>query len=124
MVAAMKTTREQVNEDIAAVKSDVRRVRADVAGMVHSAKSRGKDMTMEMGGRIRDVMSDLRSKATDEVRSRSEALKDRGYETVESWRGGIEERPITALLVAFAAGFVIASFISRGRRVIIKNVPD
>ena len=125
----MKTTKEQmnkeqVNEDIAAVKSDVHRVREDVAGMIHSAKSRSKDKTMEMGGRIRDVMSDLRNKATDGVRSRSEALKDRSYETMENWRGGIEQRPITALLVAFAAGFVIASFISRGRRVIIKTVSE
>ncbi len=106
------------------MKSDVRRVREDVAGMIQSAKSRGKGKTMEMGNRIRGMMSDLRSKATDQVRSGSEALKDRGYETMENWRGGIERRPITSLLVAFAAGFVIASFISRGRRVIIKTVPE
>ncbi len=120
----MKMTEEQVKEDIAAVKSDVHRVREDVAGMVHSAKSRSKGTAMEMGDRIRGMMSDLRSKATDRVRNKSEALKDRGYETVENWRGGIERRPITSLLVAFAAGFVVASFISRGRRVIIKAVPE
>ncbi len=124
MATTMKTTNEQVKEDIAAVKNDVHRVRDDVAGMLHSARSRGKDKTMEMGDRIRGMMSDLRSKATDRVRSRSEALKDRGYETMENWRGGIERRPMTSLLVAFAAGFVIASFISRGKRVIIKTVPE
>jgi ElaB/YqjD/DUF883 family membrane-anchored ribosome-binding protein len=120
----METASEQVNKDIAAVKGDARRVRDDVAGMLHSARSRGKDKTMEMGDRIRGMMSDLRSKATDRVRSRSEALKDRGYETMENWRGSIERRPITSLLVSFAAGFVIASFISRGKRVIIKTVPE
>jgi len=120
----MEPTKEQVNEDIEAVKSDVRRVREDVVGMVHSARSRSKGKTMEMGDRIRGMMSDLRGRATEQVRSRSEALKDRGYETVENWRGSIERRPLTSLLVAFAAGFVIASFLSRGRRVIIKNVSD
>jgi ElaB/YqjD/DUF883 family membrane-anchored ribosome-binding protein len=120
----MEPTREKVNEDIEAVKDDIRRVRADVAEMIHSAKVRGKDTAMEMGNRIRGMMTDLRSKATDEVRSRSEALKDRGYETMENWRGGIERRPLTALLVAFAAGFAMASFISRGRRVIIKAEPE
>jgi len=120
----MEPTKEKVNEDIEAVKGDVHRVREDVAGMVQSAKSRSKDKTMEMGDRLRGMMSDLRSKATDQVRSGSEALKDRGYETMENWRGSIERRPITSLLVAFAAGFVIASFINRGRRVIIKAVPE
>jgi ElaB/YqjD/DUF883 family membrane-anchored ribosome-binding protein len=120
----METASEQVNKDIAAVKGDARRVRDDVAGMLHSARSRGKDKTLEMGDRIRGMLSDLRRTATDRVRSRSEALKDRGYETMENWRGSIERRPITSLLVSFAAGFVIASFISRGKRVIIKTVPE
>jgi ElaB/YqjD/DUF883 family membrane-anchored ribosome-binding protein len=124
MVTTMESTKEQVNEDIEAVKSDVHKVREDVAGMVQSAKSRSKGTTMEMGDRIRGMMSDLRCRATDEVRSRSGALKDRGYETMENWRGGIERRPFTSLLVAFAAGFVIAAFINRGRRVIIKTVPE
>lgn len=113
-----------MDEDIAAVKGDVRRVREDVAGMVQSVKSRSKDKTMEMGDRIRGMMSDVRSRAADQVHSKSEALKDRGYETMENWRGGIERRPLTSLLAAFAAGFVIAAFISRGRRVIIKTVPE
>ena len=68
---------------------------------------------MEMGDRIRGMMTDVSGKAKDRFRERSEALKDRGYEAMENWRGSIEDRPVTSLLIAFAAGFVVALFIAR-----------
>ena len=58
----METTNPKVNEDIDALKSDVRRVREDVVGIVHSAKSRSEDTVMEMGGRVRDMMADFETK--------------------------------------------------------------
>ena len=70
---------------------------------------------METGGRIRDMMADFRGKAKDQLRDKSEALKDRGYETMENWRGTIEDRPMTSLLIAFAAGFVFAFLMARRR---------
>ena len=114
-VQTMEATNPKVNEDIDALKSDVRRVRDDMAGIVHSAKSRGEDTVMETGGRIRDMMADLRDKMKEKVQDKSEALKDRGHETVENWRGGIEHRPLVSLLIAFAAGLVFAFFVTKRR---------
>jgi len=111
----METTSPKVNEDVEVLKSDVRKLRADVVGMVHSAKSRSKDTVMKTGDRIRDVMMDLRDRAKDQVRDKSEALKDRSHETMENWRGGIEHRPMTSLLVAFAAGVVFALVVAKIR---------
>jgi ElaB/YqjD/DUF883 family membrane-anchored ribosome-binding protein len=111
----MEATNPKVNEDIDALKSDVRRVRADMAGIVHSAKSRSKDTVMEMGGRVRDMMADLRDKTKEQIQDKSEALKDRGHETIENWRGGIEHRPLVSLLIAFAAGLVFAFFVTKRR---------
>ncbi len=118
----METSKPNVNADVEILKSDVRRLRDDVVGMIHSAKSRSKDKVMETGDRIRGMMTDLGGKATDlgskakeQVLDKTEALKDRGYEAVENWRGSIEHRPVTSLLVAFAAGLVFAVFITRRR---------
>ncbi len=118
----METSKPKVNEDIEILKHDVRRLRDDVVGIVHSAKSRSKDTVMETGDRIRGMMTDLGgkaadlgSKAKDQVLDKTEVLKDRGYEVVENWRGSIEHRPMTSLLVAFAAGLVFAMFITRRR---------
>jgi ElaB/YqjD/DUF883 family membrane-anchored ribosome-binding protein len=114
----METTKAKVNEDIEVLRNDVRRLRDDVVGTVHAAKSRGKETVMDTGGRIRDMMADLRGKAQDakeQFRDRSGAMKDRGYEVVENWRGRIEGRPMTSLLIAFAAGLVFALFIARRR---------
>lgn len=115
MAQTMKATNPKVNEDIDALKSDVRRVRDDVVGIVHSAKSRCEDTVMETGGRVRGMMADLRDKMKEQVRDKSEALKDRSHETVENWRGGIEHRPLASLLIAFAAGLVFAFFVTKRR---------
>lgn len=118
----METSEPKVNEDIEILKNDVRRLRDDVAGIVRSAKSRGKDTVMETGNRIRGMMTDLGgraaelgSRAKEQVLDKTGALKDRGYEAVENWRGSIEHRPVTSLLVAFAAGLVFAALITRRR---------
>ncbi len=119
---AMETNKPKVNEDIEILKTDVRRLREDVVGIIHSAKSRGKDTVMETGDRIRGMMTDFGSKAADlgnkakdQVLDKTEALRDRGYEAVENWRGSIEHRPVTSLLIAFATGLVFAMFITRKR---------
>jgi len=118
----MEVSKPKVNADIQVLKSDVRRLRDDVVGIVYSAKSRSKDTVMETGDRIRGMMADLGGKAADfgskakeQVLDKTEALKDRGYETVENWRGSIEHRPVTSLLVAFVAGLFFAFFITRRR---------
>jgi len=118
----MEISRPKVDEDIEILKSDVRRLREDVVGIVHSAKSRSKDTVMETGDRIRGMMTDLGGKAADfgskakeQVLDKTEALKDRGYEAVENWRGSIEHRPVTSLLIAFGAGLLFALFITRKR---------
>jgi ElaB/YqjD/DUF883 family membrane-anchored ribosome-binding protein len=122
MDMTMETSKPKVNADIRILKSDVRRLRDDVAGMIHSAKSRSKDTVMETGDRIRGMMTDLGGKAADfgskakeQVLDKTEALRDRGYEAVENWRGSIEHRPVTSLLIAFAAGLVFATIITRRR---------
>jgi ElaB/YqjD/DUF883 family membrane-anchored ribosome-binding protein len=108
----MKTTKADINKDVDLLRSDVRRVRADVAGIVHSAKSRSRNTVMETGDRIRGIMADLRDRTKERVRDKSEAVKDRGYETVENWRSGIGHRPLTSLIVAFAAGLVFAAIVN------------
>jgi ElaB/YqjD/DUF883 family membrane-anchored ribosome-binding protein len=104
---------QRVNKDIEAVREDVRRVREDVAAVIGSARLRTRGTIMEMGNRIRGVMTD--------IRGRSDAWRDRGHETVENWRGDVERRPFSAVLLAFTTGFVIASVISWGRHARVKT---
>jgi ElaB/YqjD/DUF883 family membrane-anchored ribosome-binding protein len=122
MDMTMETSKPKVNEDVEILKQDVLRLRDDVVGIVHSAKSRSKDTVMETGNRIRGMMTDLGGKAAEfgsrakgQVLEKTGALKDRGYEAVENWRGNIEHRPVTSLLIAFAAGLIFATLITRRR---------
>jgi hypothetical protein len=36
-------------------------------------------------------------------------LKERGHNAVDTWRGGVERRPMTSIAIAFAVGMVFAS---------------
>jgi ElaB/YqjD/DUF883 family membrane-anchored ribosome-binding protein len=118
----MKATKTEVNEDIEELRTDVRRIRDDVVRTLESVQSRGRMTIMETGDRIRGMMTDLRDKAkeqfhdkSDVLRDKSEEWKDRGRETVENWRGGIEGRPMTSLAIAFVAGLVLGAVIGRRR---------
>jgi len=111
----MITTRLKIDEDVQMLKSDVRRLREDVVGLLRGARSRSKDMIMGTGDRIRGIMADLGGRAKGQVHGTSQALKDRGHNAVESWRGGIEHRPMTSLLVAFAAGAILALLMTHKR---------
>jgi ElaB/YqjD/DUF883 family membrane-anchored ribosome-binding protein len=111
----METANPKVNKDIVVLKGDVHRLRDDVVRLIHSAKSRSKDTVMETGGRVRGIMTDLGGKVKEQVRDKSEVLKDRGHEAMDKWRGGVEHRPLTALMLAFAAGMVLSFVMSRRR---------
>ena len=81
----MEVSKPKVNADIQVLKSDVRRLRDDVVGIVHSAKSRSKDTVMETGDRIRGMMTDLGGKASDFGTKAKEQVLDKDRGTERPW---------------------------------------
>jgi ElaB/YqjD/DUF883 family membrane-anchored ribosome-binding protein len=113
----METTKAKikVDEDIDAVKGDVRRLRDDLTRTVRSVKSRGRNMAMDTRNRIRGIMGGLQDRARQQVRAGSDVIKDRSSDMMEHWRGGITHRPMTSILVAFTIGAVVAFLVRRVR---------
>jgi ElaB/YqjD/DUF883 family membrane-anchored ribosome-binding protein len=109
----MITTDPKVNRDIAALKSDVHRVREDLADTVRSVACYGGNMIMRNRNRLRETIAELEGRAKERLRDTSDVLKDRGHGAIAGWRTGVEHRPITSVAIAFAAGLLLASLIER-----------
>jgi ElaB/YqjD/DUF883 family membrane-anchored ribosome-binding protein len=112
----MKATSTRINEDIAALKSDLSRLGADIAEVPNRLRSYRREKAMRSRERVRAAVTDFQSRAKDRVRDASGMLKDQGQYAVDKWRGGIEHRPLASMAIAFAAGWLMASVVGRRSR--------
>lgn len=107
----MTTSNTRVDEDIAALKCDLRRLSADVAGLPNCIRVYGREMIMRSREGLRAAVAGLGTRAKDHVRDTSGALKDQGLSAVDKWRDHVEQRPITSIAMAFAVGLLLASLV-------------
>jgi ElaB/YqjD/DUF883 family membrane-anchored ribosome-binding protein len=109
----MKTTSMQINEDIAALRSDLCRLGADFAELPNRIRSYRRNKIMRSREKLRDAVVGLENRAKDRVRDTSGVLKEQGHYAADKWRGGIEHRPLASIAVAFVAGWLLASAVER-----------
>jgi ElaB/YqjD/DUF883 family membrane-anchored ribosome-binding protein len=108
-----ETTKASVSKDVENLKSDVHKLRKDMAGILDSAASSSRDAIMRSRNRLREAIAELEGKAKDRLRDTSDTLKERGSEKMDNWRARVEDRPVTAITIAFVAGLVFASIFAR-----------
>ncbi len=89
----------RVAEDVAALKRDVA---ALIAQMKELAMRGAGHFSHEAADSISDHASDL-----------YEAVADTGRRSADKLSAQVEERPVTSLLLAFAAGFIFSKIITR-----------
>jgi ElaB/YqjD/DUF883 family membrane-anchored ribosome-binding protein len=111
----METSNMQVNEDVEALRNDVHRLREDLVQTVNSLKFRGRNTVMDTRNRMRNMMTDLQDRARERLRAGSSVLKDRGHDVADRYRDRLQRRPLSAVLVAFAVGVVVALVFRRRR---------
>ncbi len=109
----MKTTSMRMDEDIAALKCDLRRLSADVAELPNRIRLYGREKIMRSRERLRAAVAGFGARAKDQVRDTSGVLKDQGAGAVDKWRSQVEQRPIASVAVAFAAGWLLAFIVER-----------
>lgn len=74
-----------------------------------SAAARLRNGAHEGVDSVADSIDSLRSRAQDYV----DEGRERATELAETFEGTIQDRPVTAILVAGAVGFVLGCFMSR-----------
>lgn len=101
--------RERIQSDLNALKSNFSQLKSDVSTIVANAV--GATKSSARGGA--DVARDQANAAVGRARESYEDLKAKGNDQYEHLGQLIGERPMTAALVAFGVGFVLAKFLTR-----------
>jgi ElaB/YqjD/DUF883 family membrane-anchored ribosome-binding protein len=92
--------------DIEAIIDDLASLKRDVAKALQNVKSLSLDDAIDSA---RDMADDLGDDAADLYKD----IQKRGRKTAKAVEKHIDDQPMASLLMAFAAGFVIAKFFSR-----------
>ncbi len=100
MDAKTKTTTG--NPDLDAVREDLAALRQDFAELMEHLKNGGGNITHDTAGRLREKADGL-----------YEDLNERGRRSAEAMRHQVEERPLTAIALAFALGYIGGRMLSR-----------
>ncbi len=90
------------NADLDAVRDDLAALRQDFADLIGHLKNGGGNFAHEAADRLREKTDTL-----------YEELNERGRRSAEAMRHQVEERPLTAIALAFALGFIGGRLLSR-----------
>jgi ElaB/YqjD/DUF883 family membrane-anchored ribosome-binding protein len=104
-------TEDRTNSDLDRLKADIQKLRDDLGEVLGSAGSYSKEKLAATQGRLRVAVGDLHGRAHDRLQETARAVRDRGQHAAHLSRSAVEQRPLTYVLTAFAAGVVLASFI-------------
>jgi ElaB/YqjD/DUF883 family membrane-anchored ribosome-binding protein len=98
-----------LRRDVDAIKSDLAALREDLASIVNSAVQAGK----AQAGDARERLSDMARSRLEQVGSTWEDANLRGREILDQVQHQIEDRPLQAVGIAFAAGLVLGALARR-----------
>lgn len=103
------TDTEAVKNDTDALRDDLNALRSDIASLAATVKELMVSKARDAGAAAGENLDELR----DRVEQLAEQAKERGRAASEKLQRQVEERPLTSLLVAFAAGLVISRLLDR-----------
>jgi ElaB/YqjD/DUF883 family membrane-anchored ribosome-binding protein len=96
-------------DDVRALHDEVARLRADIAALAKDLRSLGT-AAAGAAGRAAETGSERLEADIDEAIS---ALRRRGEETLRDAKASVEERPLLAVFIALAVGFILARVLDR-----------
>jgi ElaB/YqjD/DUF883 family membrane-anchored ribosome-binding protein len=95
-------TADQANR----VAEDISALKQDVAALIRQMK----DLAMREAGRFSQGAADTISDRASDI---YETVSEQSRRGADKLSGHIEEQPITSLLIAFAAGFILSKIVTR-----------
>jgi ElaB/YqjD/DUF883 family membrane-anchored ribosome-binding protein len=105
----MAATNEVRSGEVDKIKDDLQRLRDDLGKLLGHVGSYGKGKFGGTKEKVGATMEDLQGRAYDRVQEAAREVSERGWQTAAASRGKVQERPLTALAIAFGAGLVFAS---------------
>jgi ElaB/YqjD/DUF883 family membrane-anchored ribosome-binding protein len=110
---AERGTSEQLAQEIDSFKEDIRQLQRDLSDILASAGTYSREKLHESHQRVRAALSGLKYQAEQKAADVYGKAVDQGAYAVDKSRRTIEEKPLTAVAIAFCAGLVLSWFTER-----------
>ncbi len=99
--------------ELDALKEDIQKLQSDLKDILHNLSTQGKEKLEESRKKLQAAMKSLKGQTEKKFDEVYDTLSEHSREAVEKGRKQIEERPLTAVFVAFIAGIVFGRLIDR-----------
>jgi ElaB/YqjD/DUF883 family membrane-anchored ribosome-binding protein len=101
------------SEEIEALKRDIAALRSDLKSLFGAVKTNGVGKLDSFKTRLRDRAVNLETKAQENLHALYGRVSQQGHEALDSTRGEVEKRPLTALAGAFVVGLLFGKLSRR-----------
>ncbi|MGE5295375.1 MAG: DUF883 family protein [Solirubrobacterales bacterium] len=102
-------TNEVTGAEVDAVKEDIERLRDDLGSLLSDIGSFSREKLADTRDKLGAAMGAFQGRAYGRMQGTARVMRDRSQQAMDASRGAVEQKPITYVLAAFAAGVVIAS---------------
>ncbi len=99
--------------EIDAIREDIQKLQNDLKDMFHSVEGQSKEKLQESKQKLQAAIKNLQGRAAEKFDEIYGSLREHSQDVVKKSRKKIEERPLTAVLIAFAAGILFDRLIRR-----------
>jgi ElaB/YqjD/DUF883 family membrane-anchored ribosome-binding protein len=100
---------ETKTETTDTIKDDIQKLRDDIRLLLGHIGTFGKGKLSDTRGKLSEAAGSFQDKAYDRLRGTTSGIGERSRYAVSRSRDTVQERPLTYLVIAFAAGMVFAS---------------
>ncbi len=98
-----------IKTEVEAIREDIHKLQTDLKDMFHTAGEQGKETLQEKKQQLEAAMKNLHNRAS----AIYDNLREHGQDAINKSQKRIEERPLTAVFIAFAAGILFDRLMGR-----------
>jgi ElaB/YqjD/DUF883 family membrane-anchored ribosome-binding protein len=106
MATNSKSTETQVD-----IREELDALRSQVNELVQALKAKGEEKAEKLGNKLEDELGHYQDKAEEKLHD----VYDAGEASLDDLSKRIRKNPVTSLLVAFSAGYVISKILDHGK---------
>jgi len=99
--------------EIDAIRGDIQKLQNDLKEMLHSVGDQSKEKLQESKQKLEAAIKSLQGRVAEKFDESYDSFREHSQDAVKQSRKQIEERPLTAVFIAFAAGILFDRFFGR-----------
>jgi ElaB/YqjD/DUF883 family membrane-anchored ribosome-binding protein len=112
-MAAETSKKSDTSIEIDAIRGDIQKMQNDLKDLLHTVGDQSKEKLMESKQKLEAAIKSLQGQAEEKINESYDSLREHSQDAVQKSRKQIEEQPLTAVLIAFAAGILFDRLIGR-----------